>query len=737
MNETPGGEASPQIDLEKILSDMHTHAVSLLEEPEAGTIVPDSWRDLSHEQELMFFNRELSWLDFNWRVFYQSLDNQWPILERVRFLGITSNNLDEFFRKRVGGLKRQLAAGTVKKSPDGMSPADQLVLVNKAARKQYHALTKVWEDDLRIALSEVGVVVREFDSLSDDQKKVLKEQFMSEVFPILTPLIVDPGHPFPFISNLSLSLAFALKDPVINSVHFARLKVPNQVERWIPVPGEVLNYLPAEQLISNFAGELFKGLDIISVDAFRITRNADIRRNEEEADDLLAMISEEVRERRFAKTVRLEVHAEMPESTRRLLKEELGLDSDDVYLSDGMLDLSALMDLANVDLPDHKSPVWEPIIPRRLSREKAGVGQNIFQIIRREPLFMHHPYDSFTASTLRFLEDAGNDDKVIAIKMTLYRTSKDSEVIQALINAAEKGKHVAVMVEVKARFDEEQNILWARELSKVGIHVTYGIVGLKTHTKTAIVIRQDEDGLRTYSHIATGNYNPKTAKLYTDFGLLSCDPVLGRDLVNLFHSLTGHAPKQTYEKIIVAPNYLRDHFVTKIRAEIANQKEYGKAWIIAKMNGLDDPDIILELYKASQAGVKVDLVVRGHCRLRPGVRGFSENIRVVSIIGRFLEHSRIYFFHNNGDPEIFLGSADWQTRNLDDRVEAIFPVEEPTHKSRVLKVLKYTLSDNRLAWDLGKEGCYRRRNPGPQDVTIELHDTLYRDTIRREAEPIA
>lgn len=724
-------------NLDTVLKKMITHAVSLKREPAPDTPIPLDCSDLNSEQELLFFNRELSWLDFNWRVFYQSIGDLWPILDRVRFLGITSNNLDEFFRKRVGGLKRQLAAGTIKKSPDGMTPADQLALVRWGASTQYHAIEKAWNEVLKPELSKAGVEIREIDSLNRSQKAELHQYFLDNIFPILTPLVVDPGHPFPFLSNLSLSLAFSLRDPASNSEHFARLKVPSQVSRWIPVEGEPFHLIPAEKVIAHFAGELFKGLDIVSACSFRITRNADIRRNEEEADDLLAMISEEVRERRFASIVRLEVDKKMPEATRRLLLDELQLGSEDLFESEGMLDLSSLMDLASLDLPDSKCPVWEPLIPRRLRRDIGGAGQDIFQTIRRAPIFMHHPYDSFTASTLRFLEDAGKDEKVIAIKMTLYRTSKDSEIINALVNAAENGKQVAVMVELKARFDEEQNIVWARELARAGIHVTYGIVGLKTHTKTAIVIREDEDGLRTYSHIATGNYNRKTAKLYTDFGLLTSDPIIGRDLVNLFHSLTGYAPKQTYEKIIVAPNYMRDHFVRKIKSEIRNHKKNGKGWIIAKMNGLDDPDMIAQLYAASRAGVKIDLIVRGHCRLRPGIEGISDNIRVVSIIGRFLEHSRIYFFHNNGKPEIFLGSADWQSRNLNDRVEALFPVEEDVHKARILKVLKYTLSDNRLAWDLHKDGKYRRRTVGEGEEIRELHETLYKEALSREEESVS
>ncbi len=682
----------------------------------------------------LYFNRELSWLDFNARVLAQALDSRTPKLEQLRFLAITANNLDEFFRKRVGGLKRQEAAGVRSLSPDGRTPDEQLDLVREAIAPMYETIIQVWEEGLRPSLEEAGIVVRDYDDLSSKQQVSLDEYFHTHIFPILTPLAVDPGHPFPFISNLSLSLAVMLRHPARGTEHFARLKVPISRGRWIAIPGEVNHFVPVEQIIRANVGELFRGMEVVAVSAFRITRNADVRRNEEEADDLLAMISDEVRERRFADVVRLEVEAAMPKTVRTLLVRELELEEEDVYVSDGLLELADLMDLADLPLPRLQYKPWEPIVPIRLRHEGESEDQaNVFAVIRKGDLLVHHPYESFSASTLRFIEEAAMDPNVLAIKLTLYRTSRDSPVVAALRRAAEEGKQVAVLIELKARFDEERNIEMAQLLEKAGVHVTYGLVGLKTHAKTTLVVREEADGLRTYSHISTGNYNPTTARFYTDLGLLTANPAIGADLVNLFHYLTGYAPEQSYRKLLVAPRRMRPAFIEMIHAEMEHQKASGNGRIICKMNALDDPVMIRELYKASQAGVQIDLIVRGHSRLRPGLPGFSENIRVISIIGRFLEHSRIYYFGNNGDPKYFLASADWQRRNLEDRVEVALPIEDEDVQGRLKRTLKFCLKDNRLVWDLDADGLYTQRTPG-EDKVRAFHDVLMDRALQRAVE---
>jgi polyphosphate kinase len=681
----------------------------------------------------LYFNRELSWLDFNWRVFAQALDERTPLLERVRFVAITANNLDEFYRKRIGGLQRQHAAGVRVLSPDGRTPKEQLDLILGAAGPMQRRLCALWEDGLRPRLAEeAGVVVRDYASLAPAQRGALDALFRQSVFPILTPLAVDPGHPFPFISNLSLSLAVMLRHPARGTEHFARLKVPTSRGRWLPVPDEPLHFVPIEEVIRHNAESLFRGMEVEGVYAFRVTRNADVGRNEEEADDLLALISEELRERKFAEVVRLEVEAAMPPRVRQILRRELDLEEDDVVPVEGLLDLTGLFDLADLDLPEHQYPRWEPVVPARLRHPGESEDEaDIFSVIRSGDLLAHHPYESFAASVLRFLEEAAVDPAVLAIKMTLYRTDRDSPIVRALLRASENGKQVAVLIEVKARFDEENNVAFAQLLEKAGVHVTYGLVGLKTHCKTTLVVREEPDGLRLYCHLGTGNYNLKTARLYTDVGLLTCDPAIGTDLVQLFHYLTGYAPEQHYETLIVAPRDMRARSIEFIRREVEHQRNGGTGRIIAKMNALDDPDVIQELYRASQAGVRIDLIVRGHCRLRPGLPGYSENIRVLSIIGRFLEHSRIFHFHNGGDPLTFIASGDWQRRNLEDRVETMVPIKDEGLRGRLVRTLAFCLDDNRLAWDLQPDGRYVQRHPRPGEPVRSLHDTLMGRALAR------
>ena len=682
----------------------------------------------------LYFNRELSWIDFNWRVFFQALDPRTPLLERVRFVAITANNLDEFYRKRIGGLKRQLGAGVRALSPDGRTPREQLELSTAACLDMQAELSRVWEGELRPELEDAGVVVREYDSLEDDEQAALDRIFRETIFPILTPLAVDSGHPFPFISNLSLSLAVTLRHPTRGTEHFARLKVPTGRGRFLPIEGLDGQFAAVEDVISNNADELFRGMDVEGVYAFRVTRNASVDRSEEEADDLLAMISEELRERKFSEVVRLEVEADMPARVRQLLSRELNLtEPEDVVAVDGLLDLAGLTGLYDVDRSDLKDLPWEPVVPIRLRHMELEDDDDMFSVIRKGDLLVHHPYESFAASTQRFIEEAAEDPQVLAIKLTLYRTSQDSPIVRALIRAAEAGKQVAALVELKARFDEENNIEWAQRLERTGAHVAYGLVGLKTHAKTTLVVREEATGLRTYCHLGTGNYNPTTARFYTDLGLFTCREEIGQDLVGLFHFLTGYAPEQEYGTLAVAPRDLRPMFVEMIRREVEHARAGKRARIIAKMNALDDVGIIQELYKASRAGVEIDLIVRGHTRMRPGLEGLSDNVRIVSIIGRFLEHSRIYYFRNDGAEDVFIGSADWMRRNLDDRVEVVAPVVDETARARLKRTLKFCLEDNRQAWDLGPDGRYRLRWPGDDPVRA-FHETLMRRARRRTEE---
>jgi polyphosphate kinase len=698
-------------------------------------------RDGKLKQPALYFNQELSWIDFNWRVLYLALDERTPLLERVRFAAITASNLDEFIQKRVGGLKRQEAAGVRKLSPDGRTPSEQLALIRTAVQTMHRTMTETWEKQLKPALREqANIVICSYEELPEIDRVRLHEYFQTQIHPILTPLAVDPGHPFPFISNLSFSLAVMLRHPVRDSIHFARLKVPDSLGRWIPLDGTSMNgetnkplrFLPVEQLIAWHVGELFQGMEVRSVHPFRITRNADLRRDEEEAEDLTSMISEELRERRFAPVVRLEVAKAMPDYDRRLLIRELDLEPEDVFEVDGMLDLTGCNLIADLGIQALKYEPWEPVVPGRLAHEgETKDTRDIFAIIRRGDLLVHHPYDSFGASVQRLVAEAATDNRVLAIKQTLYRTSDESPIINSLMQAAENGKQVAVLVEVKARFDEANNIEWGRMLEDSGVHVAYGLVGLKTHTKATLIVRQERDGVRTYCHIGTGNYHPTTARLYTDFGLLTCDQDLGYDLVNLFHYLTGYAPDQPYRKVMVAPRDMRKSFNELIKREISNQQKYGNGYIIAKMNALDDLGIIRNLYQASQKGVKIDLIVRGHSRLRPGLEGYSDNIRVVSILGRFLEHDRIYYFHNNEQPQVYIGSADWRGRNLKDRVELVAPIEQPALRERLIAVLDDALKDNRLAWDLDGEGNYRLRSQADGEPERNFQERLMKQAHKR------
>ena len=590
-------------------------------------------------------------------------------------------------------------------------------------------MTRTWDEHLVPALRREGVARVRYDELSTAERRRLETFFMEQIYPILTPLAVDRGHPFPFISNQSLSLAVLFKNPGSNEAQFARVKVPVQRGRWVPV-NDPVGFLPLEELVARHVHELFRGTRILHVHPFRLSRNMDTHRDDEDAEDLLQTISEELRERRFAEVVRLEVDAEMPRRVVDLLQEELELIDAEVQRVRGLIDFTDLGRLDFPERPDLWFPPWEPVTPPALMGERAAE-KGIFQVLREQDILVHHPYDSFAASVQRFVEEAARDPGVAAIKLTLYRTSENSPIVRALMRAAEAGKQVAVLVEVMARLDEAANIEWGQQLERAGVHVTYGLVGLKTHTKVCLVVRHEEDSIRTYSHIGTGNYHATTARLYSDVGLLTADPDIGMDLVRLFHYLTGHAPEQHYRSLIIAPRDMRRTFGELIDREIAVQRRGGAGRIILKMNAIDDVEMIQHLYRASREGVQVDLIIRGHSRLRPGIPGLSETIRIVSIIGRFLEHDRIFCFMNDGEPEILIGSSDWRRRNLEERVEALVRIKDATLRSRLLGLLDLALSDNRLAWDLNPDGRYTLRRPGPGEEVRSYHDQLIASAEQR------
>ncbi|MGI8807392.1 MAG: RNA degradosome polyphosphate kinase [Acidimicrobiales bacterium] len=652
-----------------------------------------------------YVNRELSWLDFNARVLALAEDGQTPVLERAKFLAIFSSNLDEFFQVRVAGLHDKHAAGLDTTSLDGLTPTEQLRAIRPRVEELIARQAAVFLDDVAPALGEAGIVLSDWGSLDDDDREYLVDVFDRRIFPVLTPLAVDPGHPFPYISNLSLNLAVSVRDPGTGARRFARLKVPPLLPRFVVMPdGE--RFVAVEQVIAAHLDSLFPGMEIEEHDTFRVTRNADVTlEDDEEADDLLAAVELELRRRRFGRAVRLEVAATMAEETREMLLRELELSSHDVYVVDGPLELGGLMAVYDLDRPDLKDPPWVGVTQPRLV-DDDGDACDIFAVLREREVLVHHPYDSFSTSVVAFIEQAACDPHVLAIKQTLYRTSGDSPIIKALIRAAETGKQVAALVELKARFDEQANIAWARALEEAGVHVVYGLVGLKTHTKTALVVRDEGDSIRHYCHVGTGNYNPKTARIYEDIGLLSASPELGADLAELFNYLTGYSRQTEYRQLLVAPAGLRQSILDLVAAESEADDRAGR--IVLKMNNLVDTAIIDGLYEASQAGVEIDLIVRGICCLRPGVPGLSENIRVRSIVGRYLEHSRVLAFGSRGHRRYLIGSADLMPRNLDRRVEAMTPVDDPDLQARLQEVLDVNLADDVLAWNLSPEGAWAK-----------------------------
>ena len=653
--------------------------------------------------EIPYINRELSWLDFNERVLYEAIDERNPLLERARFLAIFASNLDEFFQVRVAGLKQQLAAGRSNPTPDGMGAAQildavrtrLLPLVAKHSETYARVRAELAEEDIRIV---------RYDERPERHVE-LRRRFFDEVFPVLTPLAVDPGHPFPYISDLSLSLAVTVRDPNGERL-FARIKVPPILPRLMEVGKHT--YVLLEQVIAANLDALFPGMEIVEHHLFRVTRNADLSIEEEEAPDLLMAIEEELRKRRFGKVVRLEIERSMPHSTRALLMRGLQIEPQDVYEISGMLDLSALGHIADLDVPSLHYEAWLPVVPPRLAPADPDDDADVFAAIRQGDVLVHHPYESFAASVERFIEQAAEDPDVLTIKQTLYRTSGDSPIVKALIAAAEAGKQVVVLVEIKARFDERANIVWARALERAGAHVAYGLVGLKTHSKLALVVRREGRGLRRYVHVGTGNYNHKTARIYVDLGVLTADPELGADATDLFNLLTGHSRQKRYRKLLVAPTTLRAEIVDLINGERERQRSHGDGRIVIKCNAVVDPPIIRELYRASAAGVQIDLIVRGMCSVRPGVPGTSETIRVRSVVGRFLEHSRIFVFGSGDRERFYIGSADIMERNLDRRVEAVAPVTDPENQARLRAIIDIMLADDRRAWQLDSSDRWRR-----------------------------
>ncbi len=693
--------------------------------------------DLNEPQ--YYFNRELSWLEFNRRVLAEAIDKRTPLLERLKFMAIFSSNLDEFFMVRVAGLKQQVEAEVTKLSTDGRTPKQQLGEISQVLSpiiKQQH---QHFEKVLKKELTKHGIHLLDYVDLNQEQRNYLNNFFEEHIFPVLTPLAVDPSHPFPYISNLSLNLAVVLKDPAREIELFARVKVPKSLPRFVDLPEElrkrhrgkeeVWSGVPIEQIITHNLEYLFPGMNILESYVFRVTRNADLAVEEDEADDLLLAIEKELQKRRIGgSSVRLEIQAVTPDNIRSTIIQELQLRENDVYDIDGLLGLGDLMSFMALPLPELKDIPWTAVLPPRLSLLKDKElqfddeeGENFFNIIRKGDLLVHHPYHAFSGTVQRFITEAAFDPDVLAIKMTLYRTSGDSPIIKALIAAAQNGKQVVALVELKARFDEENNIIWAKKLEKSGVHVVYGLSGLKTHTKITLVVRQEKKRICRYVHIGTGNYNPKTAKIYTDLGLLSCRAELGADLTDLFNFLTGYSRQKSYRKLLVAPVSLRDRMIEMIDREIANCREGKTGRIVAKMNSLVDPQVIQHLYQASQAGVQIDLIIRGICCLRPGIEGVSDNIRVISIIGRYLEHSRIFYFHNDGQEEIYIGSADWMTRNLSRRVEAVTPIESPEIFKDVQEILGVMLADNRQAWELQSDGTFIQRHPQENESEQSSH----------------
>jgi polyphosphate kinase len=669
-----------------------------------------------------YINRELSWIDFNERVLALAEDDGQPLLERVKFLAIFAGNLDEFYMVRVAGLKRQVEAGLSSRSSDGMTPREQLAVIAEKAVPLVQRHDRLFLDEILPALGKEGVDVVRWSDLEYEQKDEVNEQFRDQIFPVLTPLAVDPGHPFPYISNLSLNLAVIINEPESDRSHFARVKVPPLLPRFIELSqGEL--FVPIEDVIAANLDQLFPGMRVVEHYYFRVTRNADLEVNDDGAEDLLLALEEELRKRRFSPAVRLEIEEGTPDHVLDLLRRELEVGEEDVHELAGPLDQTGLWDLYGIERPELKYRRFSPTPSPDLQHADEGT-VDVFEALRRRDILVHHPYESFASSVEALVEQAATDPDVLAIKQTLYRTSGDSPIVNALIDAAQSGKQVVVLVEIKARFDERANIDWARALEQAGCHVVYGLVGLKTHAKLCLIVRQERNGLRRYVHVGTGNYNPKTARIYEDLGLLTADPEIGAEVNHLFNFLTGYSRQMEYRWILAAPYGLREQIISLIEREADHHSPEHPGYVAMKLNSLVDEDVIDALYLASQTGVKVDLLIRGICSLKPGIPGLSENITVRSILGRFLEHSRILCFGNGEEADFFIGSADMMQRNLNRRVEAVVNVKEKRLKERLKEILRLGFADDYLAWELESSGRWSKREAG--DEPFNLQEELIR-----------
>ena len=693
--------------------------------------------DVSLDDPALYLSRELSELAFQRRVLHEALDDRNPLLERVRFLSIVTRNLDEFVMKRVGGLKQQIESNVTEQSPDGRLPEEQWQDVHETLRPLLNRQAACYRESIRPALAEAGIHIHEYDSLSNTEQAELREHFKQSIMPTLTPLSFDPAHPLPFISNRSLSLAVLTRRDRDEEPTFTRVKIPPNQPRLIQL-GDDSRYIRIEAVIRANLDLLLPSVEIVDTAMFRLTRNAEVRQNEEVAEDLIDMVEGVLEQRRFAAVVRMELSAGADQRIRSTLKEQLDLTEREVYELDGPLDYRDFMELTELERPDLKLEEWTPQPHPRLGGQQPAFDSDdgtlkedaLFERIQQEDVLLHHPYHDFEGTVQRFLSAAAEDPDVLAVKAAIYRTASDSQVIQSLIDAADNGKQVAVMVELKARFDEQNNLEWVRTLEENGIHVAYGTVGLKTHTKTALAVREEKDGVQLYSHVGTGNYHSGTAKGYVDLGLLTADQDIGRDLVKVFNFFTGPSLYDEFQKLLIAPVTMRQEFTRLIRREAEHAQAGRRARIVVKINGLEDPAIVEELYRASMAGVEIDLIVRDICRLRPGIEGISETVSVYSLVGRFLEHSRIFYFENGGDPEYYIGSADWMTRNLDSRVEAVSPVTDPTIQRQLRFNLELVLADNRKLWEMDSEGAYHQRHPDHDEPVINAQEILMRETLR-------
>ena len=699
-----------------------------------------------------FFDRELSWLKFNKRVLELAQDEDLPIIERASFAAIFANNLDEFFMVRVAGLKRRIDTGIAVTAASGLSPRQQLRAISEQAHRLQDEHAHYMIDHILPDLAKEQIVLLSWDKLTAAEQERLSRYYRQQVFPVLTPLAVDPAHPFPYISGGSINLAVLVENPASGKSHFARVKIPGNLNRLVPVDDMTdddatnvrYGFITMENLIIAHLESLFPGMIIKEARSFRVTRNEDIDVEEDDAENLLNAMEKELLRRRFGPPIRLEISDETSPFLSQLLADQLRVSADEVYRLPAPLDATVLFELGGIDRPDLKYRSFVPTTNRQIAEVESSRAQDIFAAIRERDILLHHPYDSFSTSVQAFLAQAAADPKVLAIKQTLYRTSSNSPIIDALIDAAHAGKQVLALVEIKARFDEDANIAWARKLERAGVHVVYGIVGLKTHCKLSLVVRQEADGLRRYCHVGTGNYNPKTARIYTDLGLLTCDPVVGQDMTRLFNQLSGYAPKSSFHRLLVAPRTVRSGLIQRIRREEDAARAGKEAWIKIKVNSIVDEKTIDALYRASQAGVKIDIVERGICALKPGVPGLSENIRVRSILGRFLEHSRIYAFANSdgpqigegsaAGPEVWIGSADLMHRNLDRRVEALVRITAPEQIDELIKYVDLQMADSTTSWHMAADGTYVRHAKDEEGrPLVDSQEYLIKKHTRRPA----